>query len=71
MEKWLNEAYKDCHQTHYKFVDEGSETNGPMVMKRKRSRVMLTPEEREEISNYLADNRNLSKMLKRFSVILG
>ena len=63
MEKWLNEAYKDCHQTHYKFVDEGSETNGPMVMKRKRSRVMLTPEEREEISNYLADNRNLFDLL--------
>ena len=57
MDKWLNEAYKDCQQTHYKFVDEGSNHNGPMVMKRKRSRVMLTPEEREEISNFLADNR--------------
>jgi len=58
MQKWLNEAYKGCRQTHYKFVDEGSEHNGPMVMKRKRSRVMLTPEEREEISQFLAENRH-------------
>lgn len=56
LEKWLDEAYKDCTQTHYKFVDEGSAQDGPMVMKRKRSRVMLTPEEREEISNFLADH---------------
>ena len=56
-DKWLDEAYKGCEQTHYKFVDEGSEQDGPMVMKRKRSRVILTPDEREEISNFLADNR--------------
>ena len=56
-DKWLDEAYKGCEQTHYKFVDEGSAQDGPMVMKRKRSRVILTPDEREEISNFLADNR--------------
>jgi len=56
-DKWLDEAYKGCEQTHYKFVDEGSKQDGPMVMKRKRSRVILTPDEREEISNFLADNR--------------
>lgn len=53
----MDEAYKGCEQTHYKFVDEGSKQDGPMVMKRKRSRVILTPDEREEISNFLADNR--------------
>ena len=56
-EKWLDEAYKGCEQTHYKFVDEGSQQDGPMVMKRKRSRVILTPDEREQISNFLAENK--------------
>jgi hypothetical protein len=59
-DKWLDEAYKGCEQTHYKFVDEGSEQDGPMVMKRKRSRVILTPDEREEISNFLADNSEMT-----------
>ena len=63
MDKWLNEAYKGCTQTHYKFVDETNGINSPMVMKRKRSRVILSPEEREEISNFLADNRIPIKLL--------
>ena len=70
MAKWLNVAYKDCQQTHYKFVDEGSDHNGPMVMKRKRSRVMLTPKEREEISNFLADNRNELQFMSQSARVL-
>jgi hypothetical protein len=59
-DKWLDEAYKGCEQTHYKLFDEGSKQDGPMVMKRKRSRVILTPDEREEISNFLADNSEMT-----------
>ncbi|CAG5103896.1 Oidioi.mRNA.OKI2018_I69.chr1.g990.t1.cds [Oikopleura dioica] len=75
LQKWLNIAFKNSKETHYKFLenDEEGEDESPLAIKR-RPKVHLSEEDKKEISKFLLKKRSeltLNEIAEEFAEKLG